>query len=66
MRNLRGDEGRPLGIRPTHLVVPPSLEEKALTILETDTRVYENEDGITNVSNPWKGTMKLVVSEWLE
>jgi hypothetical protein len=33
MAELRGDEGEPLGVRPTHLVVPPSLEKRALELL---------------------------------
>ena len=67
MRGIKGDKGRPLGIKPTHLVVPPSLEEAARNILETDTRVYEagGGSGVTNVSNPWRGSLTLIVTEWL-
>ncbi len=65
MRSMKGDEGRPLGIRPTHLVVPPSLEGAARQILENETRVEEVGGSLTNISNEWKGTMKLIVSEWL-
>jgi phage major head subunit gpT-like protein len=34
MTGLRGDQGARLGIRPTHLVVPPELEEAALELLK--------------------------------
>lgn len=55
---MKGDYGRPLGIRPTHLVVPPSLEGAGLEILNSE----RNAAGATNV---WKGTAKLEVVPWL-
>ncbi len=55
MMDFRADGGRVLGVRPTVLVVPPSLEDKALRILNT-----ENDSG--GGSNPWKGTAELIVS----
>jgi phage major head subunit gpT-like protein len=58
MHTLRGDEGRPLGIMPDTLVVPPELEEAGLTILNAE----RNAAGATNV---WKGTAKLIVTPWL-
>lgn len=57
MMNLTADGGRKLGIMPKLMVVPPSLEEAALTLLNTDTM----EGG---GSNPWKGTAQLVVTPW--
>ena len=58
MQMLRGDEGRVLGIKPTIMVVPPSLEETALHVLNT-----EMNDG--GGSNPWKGTAELVVTPYV-
>lgn len=58
MMKFKGDEGRPLAIRPALLVVPPDLEEAALTLLN-------NENASGGGTNPWKGTAKLVVSPWL-
>lgn len=55
---VKGDQGRPLGCVPTHLVVPPALEEKALEILNAERDV----NGKTNV---WKGTAKAHVTPWL-
>ncbi len=37
MMNYRADGGRILGINPTTLVVPPSLEDAALSLLNTET-----------------------------
>ncbi|MEM8035482.1 Mu-like prophage major head subunit gpT family protein, partial [Morganella morganii] len=34
MRSFKSDGGRPLAIRPTHLVVPPSMEKAATQLLE--------------------------------
>jgi len=58
MQSFKRDHGSPLGINPTHLVVPPSLEGKGRQILENQ-RKANGED------NEWKGTAKLVVVPWL-
>ena len=58
MMGMKGDYGRPLGIRPSLLVVPPSLEGAALQLLNA-----ENDGaGATNV---WRNTAKLLVCPWL-
>jgi phage major head subunit gpT-like protein len=59
MMSLRGDEGRPLGIVPNLLVVPPALEEAAREILVAE----RNASGATNV---WKGSAGLIIVPWLE
>jgi phage major head subunit gpT-like protein len=56
--SFKSDFGRPLRVRPNLLVVPPSLEENALEILNAE----RNAAGATNV---WKGTAELLVSPWL-
>lgn len=58
MMALKGDAGRPLGIKPTHLVVPPALEGAALELLNAE----RNAAGATNV---WRNTAQLLVSSWL-
>ncbi|MGE0256935.1 MAG: Mu-like prophage major head subunit gpT family protein [Alphaproteobacteria bacterium] len=58
LMGLKGDYGRPLGLMPTHLVVPPSLEGQALEILNAE----RDAAGATNV---YKGTASLVVVPWL-
>jgi phage major head subunit gpT-like protein len=58
MMNLTADSGRKLGITPTVLVVPPSLEEAGLNLLNT-------EFGAAGASNAWKGTAKLIVTPYL-
>lgn len=58
MMSLKGDHGRPLGIRPDLLVVPPSLEAAAEEILKAD----RNAAGATNTQ---KGKMELLVVDWL-
>lgn len=58
MLGMKGDFGRPLGVRPTLLVVPPSLEGAALEILNAE----RNAAGATNV---WRGTAKMEVVPWL-
>jgi phage major head subunit gpT-like protein len=51
------DEGRPLGVRPRLLVVPPALEGAAKRLLNADT--------IEGTTNEWKGTAELLVAPWL-
>lgn len=55
MMSFKADGGRPLGIKPNLLVVPPSLEGAARKLLEKDA-----EGG-----NEWYGSAKLLVSPWL-
>ena len=59
MQAFTGDHGRPLGIMPDLLVVPPSLEGKAKTILNAE----RNAQGASNV---WKDTADLMVTAWLQ
>ncbi|WP_175992315.1 Mu-like prophage major head subunit gpT family protein [Burkholderia vietnamiensis] len=58
MQEFKGDNGKPLGIRPTLLVVPPSLEGIGRKILNADANNY----GATNV---WKGSADLLATSWL-
>ncbi|PKP85825.1 MAG: hypothetical protein CVT80_00325 [Alphaproteobacteria bacterium HGW-Alphaproteobacteria-2] len=58
LMGMKGDHGRPLGIVPNLLVVPPSLEGQALELLNTE----RNAAGATNV---YRNTAELLVSPWL-
>ncbi|TNJ43027.1 hypothetical protein FGE21_10075 [Phaeobacter sp. B1627] len=58
MMNFRADGGRILGIQPTTLVVPPSLESDALKLLNSEL-------GSGGETNQWKGTAKLMVSPFI-
>lgn len=58
MMGLKGDYGRPLGIKPDLLIVPPSLEDEAEEILKAD----RNAAGATNTQ---KGKTELLVVPWL-
>lgn len=57
MMGQKGDNGKTLGITPTHLVVPPSLEGPARRVLKA-----LNADGGTN---EWADSAKLIVSHYL-
>ena len=54
----RGDGGRPLGLVPDLLVVPPALEGAARQILEAE---YLS----ATESNVWRGSARLLVTPWL-
>jgi len=58
MMSFTNDEGTPLGIKPTHLVVPPTLESVGRAVLEAE----KNANGSSNV---WYHTAQLVVVPWL-
>ncbi len=58
LMGMKGDYGRPLGIVPNLLVVPPSLESAARKILNS-------EYATGGESNEWKGTAELLVVPWL-
>lgn len=55
---MKGDYGRPLGLTPNLLVVPPSLESAGRQLLNS-------EYGTGGVTNEWKGTAELLVCPWL-
>ena len=58
MMGMTGDYGKPLGIVPNLLVVPPALESAGRKILNS-------EYGAGGVTNEWKGTAELLVVPWL-
>lgn len=70
MMNLKGDEGRPLGVTPDTLVVSPNLEGDAKRILNNGSRTIIADNGaglnyVVPIANEWAETAKLVVSAWL-
>lgn len=58
LTSMKGDHGRPLGLVPNLLVVPPTLEGAGKRILQS---VLVN----GGESNPWAGTAELLVVPWL-
>lgn len=58
LMNLKGDGGKPLGLVPDLLVVPPSLESAGRQILKS-------EYGTGGVTNEWKDSAELLVTSWL-
>lgn len=58
MTGRKGDFARPLGINPTVLVVPPTLEFQARQLLE-------NAVNAAGATNELKGRLKVQVASWL-
>ncbi|MDO8180159.1 MAG: Mu-like prophage major head subunit gpT family protein [Undibacterium sp.] len=58
MMNVKGDNGKPLGVKPTLLVVPPNMEKIALELLQAE----KNASGATNI---YQNTAQLLVTSWL-
>lgn len=61
MRDFRDDRGELISVNPTTLLVPPELEETALTIVGTDHEVGT----ANNTINTNKGRYKVVVWDYL-
>lgn len=55
----KGDNGRPLGLRATHLVVPSGLEFAGLELLQ-------NERDAAGATNVLRNKLQLLVSPWLD
>ena len=55
---MKADGGRPLGLVPNLLVVPPALESAGRQLLNS-------EYGTGGITNEWKGTAELLVVPWL-
>ncbi|WP_306043658.1 Mu-like prophage major head subunit gpT family protein [Mameliella sp. MMSF_3455] len=58
LSGMKGDYGRPLGLMPNLLVVPPQLESAGRKILNSE---YAS----GGETNEWKGTAELLVVPWL-
>lgn len=58
MMSFKGDHGKPLNVKPTLLVVPPSLEKAGLEVLQAERLA----NGATNI---YRGTASLLVTPWL-
>lgn len=58
MCSFKGDNGKPLGIRPTILVVPPSLRSKANSIVTADKLA-------NGADNPNKNLVEVMDTTWL-
>lgn len=59
MKNMKADNGDPLGIKPTHLVCSPNLELKARKLL-----VSALSSG--GESNPLAGICQLIETPWVQ
>ncbi|MBY6118538.1 Mu-like prophage major head subunit gpT family protein [Mameliella alba] len=58
LSGMKGDYGRPLGLMPNLLVVPPSLESAGR-------KIVNSEYASGGETNEWKGTAELLVVPWL-
>lgn len=58
MQSVKSDEGRPLGIKPNLLVVPPSLEAQAFAVVGAE-KLANGQD------NPYYNTAQVLVCPWL-
>ena len=61
MMSVKNAEGRPLGLKPNLLVVPPSLEAEAREILQAQFIIGDPSTGGSK-TNIWQGTADLLVA----
>ncbi len=59
MRGVKADGGRPLGIAPNVLMVGPTLESAARTLIETQSLA-------NGASNPLFRNVEVLVNDWIE
>lgn len=64
MKSFTNDEGVPLGIKPSLLVVPPSLEAAGRELLQAEMILGDDTAGGSK-TNVWRGTAELLVVPWL-
>lgn len=57
MMAFTGDSGQLLGVMPTHLIVPPTLETEGRSLLTAAT--------VDSTSNVWNGSAELIVTPYL-
>ena len=59
------DEGRPLGVMPTHLVVSPTLDGDARRLLVSSMRPETVGMDTVAVTNEWAGSARMIMSQYL-
>lgn len=65
MRSLKGADGAPMMVTPTHLMVSPENETKAKQILEATFRPDILGNAAAPADNTMKGTAQIIVNPWL-
>jgi phage major head subunit gpT-like protein len=59
-------DGRPLGMRPTHLLVGPANEYTAKNLVQSQQLIMSGDtDRVQGMANPWAGTMTVLVSSYI-
>jgi len=61
MRKVKDDKGRLIGLVPKIMLVPPELEEVALTIINSTEVMRDQSADMQGTANPWKGRLTLEV-----
>ena len=65
MRKIKAPNGKPLGLRLTHILIPSALEETAKDLLEQDMVIQAVGSTFAAVDNRHKGTVKMIVPDEL-
>ena len=59
-------DGRPLGMRPTHLLVGPANEFRAKNIVQSQQLIIAGStDRVQGMANPWAGSLTVLVSSYI-
>ena len=59
-------DGRPLGMRPTHLLVGPANEFTAKNLVQSQQLIMSGStDRLQGMANPWAGTLTVLVSSYI-
>jgi len=59
-------DGRPLGMRPTHLLVGPANEFRAKNLVQSQQLIMSGStDRVQGDANPWAGSLTVLVSSYI-
>ena len=59
-------DGRPLGMRPTHLLVGPANEFRAKNLVQSQQLIMSGStDRVQGMANPWAGSLTVLVSSYI-
>lgn len=69
MASFLSDQGRPLRVRPTHLMVGPKLAKRAMTLLESPIVVAKatgTSGYVADYKNVWQNYLTLIVNPYIQ
>lgn len=64
-RKLKAPNGKPMGLRMSHVLIPPALEGEAKRLFKDDMLIRSVGNSFGSIVNPYKGLVQVVVADEL-